>query len=99
MLTKLFHYTVRNYSHCDLIGPSQILAMLRPVHNIMQRPMLHCVMLAFELAATQRNARIDSDPILAAAFLRLVTKNREFVNIFALRKLNATQRMRPCVIL
>ena len=67
-----------------------------------QMPALRCVVLTFELAATQRNARIDSNPILVflcVAFLRLVTKNREFVNIFALRKLDATQRMRPCVIL
>ena len=72
------------------------------VHNMMQRSALHCVVLAFEFAATQWNTRIDSDPILAflcVASLCLVTKNHEFVNIFTLRKLDAMQRMRPCIIL
>ena len=50
----------------------------------------------------QQNIRIDSNPILVflcIAFLCLVTKYHEFINMIALHKLNATQRMCPCVIL
>ena len=57
---------------------------------------LHCIVLMLTLAAVQRNARIDSDIILAfvcIVFLHLVTKN------CTLCKRDTTQRMSPCVIL
>ena len=50
----------------------------------------------------RRNARIDSDSILAffcVAFLRLVTKNSRIFDIFALRKLERNATQGPCVIL
>ena len=60
-----------------------------PVHNTTLNNTLCCIAFMSTLEETQRNARIDSDPILHAfpyaAFLHLVVKNPLFflVIIFA----------------
>ena len=58
-----------------------------------QGPALCCVTFVLTPTAMQRNARIDSDPIfvfLCVAFLRLITKKSQILNIFVLCKLDAT---------
>ena len=71
-----------------------VLNMFWLVHNTTQGPALCCASVA-----AHRNVRIDSDPVLVLlcfAFLRLVTKNYEFMNIFVLCKL--TMHMPLCHI-
>jgi hypothetical protein len=63
---------------------------LRPVQNTTLHNALRCIDFASILVETQRNASIDSDPILVflcIAFLHQIVKNIEF----AFREINATQ--------
>lgn len=67
-----------------------------------QGPLLRCAVFTLTLVTTQCNTRINSDLILAflcVTFLHLVMKSHESFNTFALRKLDTTQRMHPCITL
>ena len=69
--------------HCAHVGTR--LSTIKCKDRLISHP---CVSFHyFTLTTMQQNTRIDSDPILAflyVAFLRLVMKDCEFMNIFAL---------------
>ena len=77
----------------ELLASPELQVRLRSVHNMTLHHMLRCVAFALTLVTTQRNARIDSDPILAVlcvASLLLIAKKSLNLEMFAFRKL--TQR-------
>ena len=84
------------YLNINMLPMHRCARLLRSVHNMMLYHTLRCVAFVLTLVATQRNARIDSDPILVflcVVSLRLITKKsrKGLIRNICVSQINTTQ--------